>query len=201
MTLMKQLIIATKNEGKAKDFQLLFAKKGYAVRTLNDFPHIPEIIEDGATFAENAIIKAEAVAQALGEIVIADDSGLAVDALDGKPGVYSARYAGEQKDDAANIRKVLDELQGVAAENRTAHFHCALAVAIPGKETIVVEGKCYGIITEQPIGDNGFGYDPIFYIKEKGKTMAELTNEEKNMISHRKKALELLEAKWESMMK
>ncbi|KAA0549205.1 XTP/dITP diphosphatase [Bacillus sp. BGMRC 2118] len=189
---MKRIIIATKNKGKVKDFEVLFKTKGYEVISLLDIQNSPDIEETGATFKENAILKAEGIASIVNEIVIADDSGLAIDALDGKPGVFSARYAGEQKNDEENIQKVLHELQG--EKNRSAAFHCALAMAIPSKPTVVVEGTCHGVIAQQPVGENGFGYDPIFFVPEKNKTMAQLTKEEKNLISHRADALRKLEA-------
>ncbi len=124
-----------------------------------------------------------------------------MDALDGRPGVYSARYAGEEKSDEANTNKVLSELEGVPEDERTARFYCALAVASPNQETITVSGTIEGYITEQPVGENGFGYDPIFYVKELGKTTAQLTKEEKNKISHRAKALKELERKIGSFLK
>lgn len=186
---MKELMIATKNKGKVNEFKALFEARGFIVRSLLDFPNIDDIEETGSTFTENATIKAETISQLLNLPVIADDSGLTVDYLNGNPGIYSARYAGEQKDDYANIEKVLSELKGVPKEKRTAHFHCALALAIPGEKTRIVEGQCEGIITETLIGDNGFGYDPIFYVVEKGKTMAELPKDVKNKLSHRAKAL------------
>lgn len=188
---MKRIIIATKNKGKVKDFEVLFEKRGYKVISLLDLPDSPDIEETGNTFRENAILKAEGIATIVNEIVIADDSGLAVDALGGRPGVFSARYAGEQKNDEDNILKVLTELEGV--KDRSATFHCALAMAIPSSATIVVEGTCNGVINEEPIGENGFGYDPIFFVPEKNKTMAQLSKEEKNEISHRADALKKLE--------
>lgn len=188
---MKRIIIATKNKGKVKDFEVLFEKRGYKVVSLLDLPDSPDIEETGDTFRENAILKAEGIAAIVNEIVIADDSGLAIDALGGRPGVFSARYAGEQKNDADNMQKVLTELEGVT--NRNASFHCALAMAIPSRATIVVEGTCNGVINEEPIGENGFGYDPIFFVPEKNKTMAQLSKEEKNEISHRADALKKLE--------
>lgn len=197
---MKQVIIATKNAGKTREFQALLAKKGVEVKSLLDFPNCPDVEETGSTFAENAILKAEAMARYFHMIVIADDSGLAIDALRGRPGVYSARYAGEEKDDQKNIAKVLEELKGVPFEKRTARFHCALAVAAPGRHTTVVEATCEGYITETPKGENGFGYDPIFYVPQKGKTMAELSKEEKNQISHRAKALAKLEKQWDEII-
>jgi XTP/dITP diphosphohydrolase len=196
---VKEVIIATKNAGKAKEFQSLFAEKGIEVKSLLDFDNVPDINETGKTFVENAVLKAEAIANYFNKIVIADDSGLAVDALDGKPGVYSARYAGEQKNDQANIEKVLAELKGVPFEQRTARFHCALAVAIPQGRTVVVEGTCEGYITEEARGTNGFGYDPIFYVPDKQKTMAELSKEEKNKISHRANALKELQKVWNEL--
>jgi XTP/dITP diphosphohydrolase len=196
---VKEVIIATKNAGKAKEFQSLFAEKGIEVKSLLDFDHVPDIAETGKTFAENAVLKAEAIANYFNKIVIADDSGLAVDVLDGKPGVYSARYAGEQKNDQANMEKVLAELKGIPFEQRTARFHCALAVAIPQGRTVVVEGTCEGYITEEPRGTNGFGYDPIFYVPDQQKTMAELSKEEKNKISHRANALKELQKVWDEL--
>jgi XTP/dITP diphosphohydrolase len=194
---MKQVVIATKNLGKVRDFQQMFSKFDLEVKSLHDFPHIEDVEETGETFEENAILKAESLSKQLEQIVIADDSGLIVDALYGKPGVRSARYAGEQKDDQANIKKVLEELQGIDMDKRTARFYCALAVAFQeeDKKTVVVNGTCEGKILEQPRGENGFGYDPIFYIEELKNTMAELTPEEKNKISHRGRALRKLEEK------
>ncbi|MBD1381163.1 XTP/dITP diphosphatase [Metabacillus arenae] len=190
---MDEVIIATKNEGKAAEFKTMLAPLGVKVRTLLDFPEIEDIEETGHTFEENAVLKAEETAFALQKMVIADDSGLSIEYLGGKPGVYSARYAGEQKDDAKNIQKVLQELKGVPHEERSARFHCALAIAAPGQETITVEGTVEGIIAEKPEGMGGFGYDPIFIVKDKGKTMAQLTKEEKNKISHRANALNKLQ--------
>lgn len=192
---MKEIIIATKNEGKAKEFKQMLEREGYEVKTLLDFPDIGDIDETGETFEENAIIKAEAVSKKINKIVIADDSGLIVDALNGAPGVYSARYAGEDKDDEANMDKVLEQLAGVPDEKRTARFYCALAVAVPGRKTRTVSGACEGIILNEKRGQHGFGYDPIFFVKEKGKTTAEMTPEEKSEISHRGKALRKLEEK------
>jgi XTP/dITP diphosphohydrolase len=197
---VKEVIIATKNAGKVKEFQTLFAEKEVEVKSLLDFENAPDVEETGETFAENAILKAETIANYLNKVVIADDSGLVVDALNGKPGVYSARYAGEHKNDKENIAKVLEELKGVPFEKRTARFHCALAVAIPRQRTVVVEGTCEGYIAEAPTGTNGFGYDPIFYVPEKQKTMAELSKEEKNKISHRANALKKLEKIWDELV-
>lgn len=191
---MKEVIIATKNPGKAREFEHIFAPRGIAVKTLLDYPEIEDVEETGSTFEENAILKAEGVSKALNKMVIGDDSGLIVDALEGRPGIYSARYAGEDpKDDQKNLEKVLDELKGVSEEDRTARFYCALAVALPGSKTITVSGTCEGRILEEQRGSNGFGYDPVFYVPDKSRAMAELTADEKNQISHRANALKKLD--------
>ncbi|TYR82807.1 XTP/dITP diphosphatase [Priestia megaterium] len=189
---MREIIIATKNVGKVKDFEALFAPKGFEVKSLLDFPALEDVEETGTTFAENATIKAETISKKLNKIVIADDSGLAIDALNGEPGVYSARYAGEDKDDDANIDKVLTKLQGVPFKQRTGRFHCALAIAVPNEQTIVVEGTCEGYILTERRGENGFGYDPIFFVEQWNRSMAELSKAEKNKISHRAHALRKL---------
>ncbi|MGG1291439.1 XTP/dITP diphosphatase [Bacillus smithii] len=186
---MREVVIATKNKGKALEFEQMFQPFQIQVKTLLDFPEFPEIEETGATFEENAIIKAESVMKETKAMVMADDSGLVIDALDGRPGVYSARYAGPEKDDEANIQKVLRELEGVPLSKRTARFYCALALAIPGRETITVNGTCEGFITFEKKGANGFGYDPIFFVQGYERTMAELLPNEKNKISHRAEAL------------
>ncbi|MBP3949693.1 XTP/dITP diphosphatase [Bacillus suaedae] len=188
----QEVIIATLNEGKVKEFKQLFGSKNWSVKSLRDFPEVEEVVEDGQTFAENAKKKAEALSNRLGKMVIADDSGLIVDALDGRPGIYSARYAGEEKDDKANIDKVLNELADLPSEDRTARFFCAMAVARPNEETLIYEGTCEGRITMEVIGENGFGYDPIFFIPELQKTMAELSPVQKNERSHRAKAIQLV---------
>lgn len=197
---MKEVIIATKNPGKAKEFEHIFSPRGIAVKTLLDFPDFPEVEETGTTFEENAILKAEACSTTLNKIVIGDDSGLMIDALEGRPGIYSARYAGEPKDDENNIDKVLSELKGIPEEQRTARFYCALAVAVPGQETFTVSGTCEGRILEERRGTNGFGYDPIFFVPEKGVAMAELSSDEKNQISHRANALKKLDAALDSLL-
>ncbi|MGC9931876.1 XTP/dITP diphosphatase [Priestia aryabhattai] len=189
---MREIIIATKNAGKVKDFETLFSPKGFKVKSLLDFPEMEDVEETGVTFSENATLKAEAISFALNKPVIADDSGLAIDALNGEPGVYSARYAGENKDDNANIEKVLQKLNDVPFEKRTARFHCALAIAVPGKRTEIVEGTCEGHILEEKRGENGFGYDSIFFVEKWRCSMAELSKEQKNQISHRANALKKL---------
>ncbi|MFP5114445.1 XTP/dITP diphosphatase [Bacillaceae bacterium C204] len=197
---MKEVIIATKNPGKAREFEHIFSSRGITVLTLLDFPEIPEVDETGTTFEENAALKAEAVSKALGKMVIGDDSGLIVDALEGRPGIYSARYAGEPKNDDNNTDKVLSELEEAPEEKRSARFYCALAVAVPGQETITVSGTCEGRILEERRGSNGFGYDPVFYVPEKGLAMAELSSDEKNKISHRANALKKLDVVLDSIL-
>lgn len=182
---MKEVLIATNNRGKAKDFETLFQPFGVQVLTLNDIEEAIDVEETGVTFEENAILKAETVARLLNKIVIADDSGLEIDALNGAPGVYSARYAGTEKSDEANIDKVLAELGTVPTEGRTARFRCVLAVAGPGLQTETFSGSCEGLIHTERKGTNGFGYDPIFYVPEQERMMAELSPEEKSLISHR----------------
>lgn len=189
---MKEIIVATKNRGKARDFIGMFEPLGFIVKTLHDYEEIEDVEETGTTFEENAVIKAEAVAKRLGRIVIADDSGLIVDALNGEPGIYSARYAGEHKDNEANIDKVLEKLKGVPDNERTARYYCALALAFPDGRTTTVNGTCEGTIRHERRGTNGFGYDPIFYMSQLDKTMAEITLEEKNQISHRAEAMRKL---------
>ncbi|OBW59764.1 non-canonical purine NTP pyrophosphatase [Solibacillus silvestris] len=188
---MKQVVIATKNKGKAKDFEALFGPFGYEVVTMFEVAPDVEIEETGTTFEENAILKVETLAKMLGQIVIADDSGLAIDALNGEPGVYSARYAGDH-DDEANMVKVLENMKDVPEDQRTARFCCALAIAGPNMETKTVFGTCEGMIAYEKKGTNGFGYDPIFYVPALEKHMAELSAEEKGAISHRGNAIRKL---------
>ncbi|WP_298730351.1 glutamate racemase [uncultured Granulicatella sp.] len=193
----KEIVIATNNVGKAKEFAKIFEPKGYKVKTLKDFPELDEVEETGTTFEENARLKAETIANALQTIVLADDSGLCVDALEGLPGVYSARFAGEAKNDAANNAKLLSELGGLKGKERAAHFTCCLVLAAPFQESLVVQAECHGEIATLPSGDSGFGYDPLFLVPEYQKTFAELGMDIKNKISHRAKAIELLVGKWE----
>ncbi|PWW19690.1 XTP/dITP diphosphohydrolase [Cytobacillus oceanisediminis] len=190
---MQEVIIATKNAGKAKEFERMFKPLGYEVKTLLDYPDFHEVEETGTTFEENAILKAETVSKAFKRMVIADDSGLMIDALEGRPGIYSARYAGEEKNDQKNMDKVLEEMENTPDNSRQARFYCALAIAAPGKEALTVAGTCEGFILREKRGAHGFGYDPIFLAEEKGKAMAELKPEEKSQISHRAKALKKLE--------
>ncbi|GIP31314.1 XTP/dITP diphosphatase [Paenibacillus sp. J2TS4] len=196
------LVIATGNPGKVKEFAHWFHPLGWTVRSLADYDRMPEIVEDGETFADNAWIKASTIADLLKVPVLADDSGLCVDALDGAPGVYSARYAGENASDQDNNRKLLSELKTRGAQMAVeghpqglsrASFVCALVLYDPvtGK-THRAEGRVPGYILKEARGDGGFGYDPLFYLPEQGRSMAELTTEEKNQISHRALALRSL---------
>lgn len=192
----KRILIATKNPGKAKDFSVLFEPKGYQVVTLLDYPEIEDVEETGYTFEANARKKAETIANRMHMTVLADDSGICIDALDGQPGVFSARFAGADKSDAANNAKVLSMLGTMDNPSRKAHFHCTLVLAHPERESLVVEGDIEGEIAKFPQGENGFGYDPLFFIPSLNKTMAELTDQEKNTISHRAVALKNLEKVW-----
>jgi XTP/dITP diphosphohydrolase len=189
---MSTVIIATKNSGKVIEFEKMFKERGIQVQSLLDLPDAVDVEETGSTFVDNAALKAETIAKQYNTKVIADDSGIVIDALGGSPGVFSARYAGEEKNDKANIDKVLAELEGIPFEKRTARFQCVLAVAEPGYKTKTFDGTCEGYITFERKGNGGFGYDPIFYVPEKEKTMAECTKAEKNLISHRAKALRQL---------
>lgn len=191
--MMKEVIIATKNAGKAKEFEHIFNQYNIAVKSLLDFEDVEDIVEDGETFEANALIKARAIAKQFNQVVIADDSGLEVDALDGRPGVYSARYAGEGRDDQANIEKVLSELEGIPANQRGARFVCALALVTPEGKESVVRGTCEGQILTECLGSEGFGYDPIFYLPELEKTMAQIPKSQKNVLSHRANAFTKLQ--------
>jgi len=190
MTLDRPLVLATKNNGKISEFLDLFRNLDIEIKTLDDFGPIPPVIEDGATFEDNAVKKAQFTARVLGIPAIADDSGLTVKALQGAPGVFSSRYAGENADDESNNRKLLAEMKGV--EDRAAAFVCVLAIAVPRGPALIYEGTCEGMIAETPKGDQGFGYDPLFYYPPFQKTFAQLTGKEKNSISHRGKAIEEL---------
>lgn len=184
---MTTLVIATKNAGKAREYQKMLAPHGIKVKTLADFPPI-SINENGQSFEENATIKAQTVMEALNLPVMADDSGLVVDALNGEPGIHSARYAGDH-DDAANNAKLLAALKDVLDEERTAHFHTTIVALKPDGAKLVANGRVDGQILRERRGENGFGYDPLFYLPSYEKTMAQLTADQKNAVSHRGRAL------------
>ncbi|MGS4049357.1 XTP/dITP diphosphatase [Staphylococcus pseudintermedius] len=187
---MADIVIASSNQGKINDFKVIFSEDN--VIGINDMIEDFDVEETGTTFEENARLKSEAAAKLLNATVIADDSGLEVAALNGEPGVYSARYAGVQKSDEANIEKVLKGLEN--EENRAARFVCVISMTTATGETTTFKGTVEGEITLSQIGENGFGYDPIFLIPERQKTMAQLTAEEKSEISHRRKAIDQLKA-------
>lgn len=184
-----QLVMATRNAGKLREIRRLLAESGIEVLSLADFPDLPEVEEDGLTFADNARKKGETIARQTGRLTLADDSGLEVAALDGAPGVHSARYAGTGSDDQANNRKLLAALSGVAAEGRQAAFVCVMALCSPAEECHFFRGRVEGEILPAPRGEGGFGYDPLFLVPEFGRTMAELPLDLKNRISHRGQAL------------
>ncbi len=187
-----EMVLASRNPGKLKEIQAILSSLPVKLLSLKDFPDIPEISEDGSTFAENAGQKARTVARLTGRAAIADDSGLTVDALQGRPGVYSSRYAGNHATDEDRYRKLLKEMEGIPEGKRQGAFVCAIAVASPEGKQEIVESGIRGSISFEPRGDHGFGYDPVFFIPELGKTVAELEPELKNRISHRARALEKL---------
>ncbi len=181
------LVLATRNEGKIAEFKTLFSGFPIEMKSLNDFGPIPEVVEDGKTFEDNAYKKAHFTAKVLGFPALADDSGLVVGALGGQPGVFSGRYAGEGAGDGANILKVLKAMEGVS--DRRAAFECVIAIAVPRGPALIYGGRCEGEITGDRTGKNGFGYDPVFFYQPLGKTFAEMSQEEKNRVSHRGKAM------------
>ena len=187
------LILASRNRKKLREIAELLTGLDVVLVSAADFADAPEVEETGRTFAENAALKAGTVAAATGHWTIADDSGLAVDVLDGAPGVYSARYAGEQSNDRQNNEKLLAQLRDVPDERRGAQFVCCLALADPeGQIRVQVEGRCRGRLLHEPRGQSGFGYDPLFWIPEYRKTFAELTLTAKSVLSHRARAFEKL---------
>ncbi len=184
----RELVLATRNRHKGEELGALLGDLGIRIHTMDQFPDLPDVIEDGETCAANAIKKARSISKATGLLAVADDTGLEVDALDGRPGVYAARYAGEHASYEDNWRKLLRELTGVPGPRRTARFVTAAAIVSPGETVQVATGHLDGLIAEAPAGSHGFGYDPVFFVPELGKTLAEMSSEEKNRISHRAKA-------------
>jgi len=186
---VKDIVLATRNPHKGKELAVLLGEDtGIRIHTLAEFPSAPEVEEDGETCEANAIKKAVTIARETGMTAVADDTGLEVDALDGRPGPFAARYAGENATYEDNCRKLLRELEGIPSDRRGARFLTVAAVASPGGEVQTTQGVLDGLIAEACRGERGFGYDPVFYVPELGKTLAELTPEEKNRISHRAKA-------------
>lgn len=186
--MIHELVLATRNRHKGEELAALLGDLGIRIRTLDEFPGAPDVVEDGNTCEANAVKKAKEIAAATGLPAVADDTGLEVDALDGRPGVYAARYAGEQATYEDNYRKLLRELSGVPRGRRTARFITVAAIALPWNGVQIATGRLEGLIAEEPAGSRGFGYDPVFFLPELGKTLAELSAEEKNRISHRAKA-------------
>ena len=188
METVRRILVATRNAGKAREYRDLLANLPLEVTWLDAEGIALEVAETGATFAENAVLKATSYAQESGLWTWADDSGLEVDALGGAPGVHSARYAGPAASDADRYRKLLDALAGVPWNHRTARFRCVVALATPEGQVDTTEGLCEGIIAFGPAGSHGFGYDPVFYLPDLGRTMAQLPPEEKHVLSHRGRA-------------
>lgn len=188
--MMGEVVLATKNKGKAEEFTSLLMGVFQKIIPLRDLDSAPDIVEDGSTFRENVLKKARSISEFTQKLTLADDSGLEVEALGGCPGVFSSRYDGESARDKDNINKLLRELSGLS--NRKGRFICTLALVTPGGKEIVVEGTCEGIIIDEPRGEGGFGYDPVFFVPEMNKTFAELSSEEKNRISHRARAVKAL---------
>lgn len=195
-----KIIFATGNEGKLREIREILADTDADVESMKEAGIRVKIVENGRTFVENARIKAKTVCEASGEITIADDSGLVVDALNGEPGIYSARWMGEDTSYHVKNAEILRRLEGVPEEKRTARFVCAMVCEFPDGREIVCEDTFEGRIGYREAGENGFGYDPIFYVPEKGRYSAELTPEEKNAISHRGKALRRMRAELEKVL-
>lgn len=190
-----RIVFATGNEGKMREVRLILADLGMEILSMKEAGADPDIVEAGKTFGENAEIKARAVWEQTGGIVLADDSGLVIDWLNGEPGVYSARYMGEDTSYEIKNQALIDRLAGVEGADRSARFVCNIAAVLPDGQVVHTEETMEGRIAEKPAGHEGFGYDPILYLPEFGKTSAEITIEEKNRISHRGKALEAMKVK------
>jgi XTP/dITP diphosphohydrolase len=187
-------VFASRNRGKIKEIREMMAAIGVTIRSLDEYPDLPEIVEDGASFLENALKKARAVAAFTGEIALADDSGLEVAALQGAPGIFSSRYAGDNAGDEQNYRKLLNELRGVPPAGRDATFWCVLVLCRPDGSYEAFDGRWEGRIAKVPAGEGGFGYDPVFSLPDHGVTVAELEPDVKNRISHRAQAFAKLRA-------
>lgn len=193
------IVLATRNENKVRELAAMLAGLPIRLESIGSYPDAPDVEETGATFAENAVLKAKAAAQHTGLWAMADDSGLEVDALDGQPGVYSARFAGPGATDADNNEKLLKLMADVPDDRRTARFRCAIALAAPDGRIFVDEGTCEGRIARTPRGEGGFGYDPLFVVPELGRTFAELPAAEKDRISHRGRALTAVRRRLEDL--
>lgn len=196
-----RIIFATGNAGKMREIRMILEDLGCPVLSMKEAGANPDIVEDGATFGENAEIKARSVWDCTGDIVLADDSGLVVDYIGGEPGIYSARYLGEDTSYEIKNRNIIERLDGAEGEERSARFVCNIAAVLPDGQVLHTEAAMEGQIAYEPAGSEGFGYDPILYIPEFGKTSAELTIEQKNQISHRGKALELMKEELKRALK
>jgi len=196
----RTLVIGTRNRGKFREISAILAPLGVDLASLDAFPDVPPVPETGETFEANARAKALGYARATGRWALADDSGLQVDALGGAPGVRSARWGGEEASDALNNAALMRALADHPPETWTARFRCVMALATPESVLAVTEGTCEGIITDRPAGSNGFGYDPHFYLPDRGRTMAQLPAEEKNRISHRARALAAMKDRLEALL-
>lgn len=196
---MEKLIFATGNEGKMKEIRMILGDLDYEILSMKEAGISADIVEDGKTFEENAEIKAKAISKLANCLVLADDSGLEVDYMDKQPGIYSARWMGEDTSYDIKNKKIIENLEGVPEEKRTARFVCAVAAAFPDGRVITKRGTIEGIIGYEQRGENGFGYDPIFFLPEYGMTTAELPVEEKNKISHRGRALEQIKQELKKM--
>ena len=190
---MTEIIFATGNAGKAREVAMMFADMDVNVQTLKEAGIDVEVIEDGKTFMENAVIKATTIAKHTDKIVLADDSGLVIDYLNGEPGIYSARYMGEDTSYDIKNNNLLERMEGVPEKDRSARFVCAMAAVMPDGEIVETEGVMEGIIGYKLAGENGFGYDPIFYLPEFAASSAEISPEQKNAVSHRGKALRMMQ--------
>jgi len=192
------LVLATHNKGKKREYELFFKRLPIEIKGLSEFKRIPEFEEEGKTFEEIATKKAQFASRMLGAPALADDSGLVVEALNGAPGILSARYAGESASDYQNNRKLLEEMRGI--ENKNATFVCSIAIAKPDGQVLTYAGRCSGIILNKPEGANGFGYDPLFYYPPLNKTFAQLSIEEKSKVSHRGQAMKKLKNNFKKVL-
>lgn len=197
---MEKLVVATKNKGKIAEIKEVLQYMPFEILSMGDMGITIDVVEDGKTFEENSLKKAIEICRISNTIVIADDSGIEVDYLDGAPGIYSARFGGQEATDEDRNAKLLDMMKGVPFEKRTARFVCAIAVAFPDGRSFVVRDTCEGFVDTECKGDNGFGYDPLFYIHEYGKSMAEISMDIKNKISHRAKALNKMSVKMKEFL-
>ena len=195
---MQKIVFASKNDGKIEEIKAMLEGLRVVLSSLSDYKDIPDIVEDGKTFLDNALKKARIVSEFTGEIALADDSGLEVDCLGGEPGIYSSRYAGENATDESNMQKLLENLRGVPSPKRGASFRCVLVLYQPDGAFESFEGELRGQIHDKPAGERGFGYDPVFFLPERGMTVAQLLPEVKNTISHRAQAFHKLKKSLET---